>query len=148
MVTSALLPRAALGVLSSTSGVMTLSSIPLEGSPAAHLLSWQSRRFSFVLRCISTFHGEVKAPKVAVALRGVTKHKLSSISHVPGHRLGWRGAQAPCCLLGCSVGGKEAGSNTSLIFGSRSLKFLFIIWSSNTLLSAAGEGAALLLAVI
>ena len=92
VVTSDPLPRAALGLLSSTSGVMTLCSSPLEGSPAAHPLSWQSGRFSFVLYCIFTFHEEVKAPKVAAVLRGVTmKHKLFSISHMQGHRLGWRG---------------------------------------------------------
>lgn len=132
-----------MGFLSSTSGVMTLCCIPLEGSPAAHLLFWQSRRFSFVLYCIFTFHREVKAPKAAAALRGVTmKHKLFSISHVQGHRLGWRAAQALWCLLGCSGGGeKEGRSDASLIFWGAYLSSSFSLSSPQIpSLSAAGEG--------
>lgn len=144
MVTGDPLPRAALSLLSSVSGVMTLCFSPLEGSPAAHLLSWQSRRFSFVLCCVFTFHGEVKAPKVAAALHGVMmKQKLFSISHMQGHHRGGGGAQAPCWsswLLSWRRGGER--SNASLIFGSRSLKFLFITWSSNTLLVCSWRGSS------
>lgn len=116
---------------SQSSSGFAFFSVGCNDSGISWLLFWQSRRFHFVVCCIFTFHREAKVPKVAPVLHGMTmKHKLFSITSRVTDQ-GGGGARH-----------RVASEETSLIFGSRSLKFLILTWSSNTLPVCSWRGSS------